>query len=95
MLLEEEISAAQFLSASTIALCKTAQYEHYQQLFLKRYTSIMKQMNVQGFSSFLLQQSMFHSVRNSNKNHSVKCHWNALSQMLIPFAHRYHKVLPV
>lgn len=38
---------------------------------------------------------MFHLARKSNKKHSVKCHWNALSQILSPFAHRYYKFIPI
>lgn len=83
----KKVSFQYSLSVSTVTLCKFSQYKHYQQLFLKGNTSTIKQMNAQGFGIFLLHQLILHSAINSNKNHSVKCHWNVLSQIQGPFAH--------
>lgn len=90
----KKVSFQYSLSLSTVTLCKFSQFKHYQQLFLKGNTSTIKQMNAQGFGLFLLHQLMLHLVVNSNKNHSVKCHWNALSQVRGPFAHSSCYVLP-
>lgn len=34
-------------------------------------------------------------MRNSNKSHAIKCHWKALSQILVPFARRDRKVVTI
>lgn len=77
----KKVSFQYSLSVSTVTLCKFSQYKHYQQLFLKRNTSTVKKMNAQGFGLFLLHQLMLRLAVDSNKNHSVKCHWNALNQI--------------